>query len=226
MGSGWCDINALPLSTPNLPHLLPCCGCHPQPHSFPQLLGADYTFPSHYQRLNNVPFCLYLMTHGYFAFYHVATNLLMRKVDTTMAARRAPVFWRRVAVGVVVFVMGERLCGRWHLCGSAILVWPSGVAARLQGCSIGLFDWLHWPTHIGNSKKVACMAPLMPTVPPCLQRTSWLSWRPSPSAASRTTRTKTRQFMGLQRSSGRHDRLRTHLHVPTCLSARVTLAAA
>jgi len=74
-------------------------------HYFYQLLGADYTFPSEYQRLNNVPFSMYLCTHGYFAFYHVAANLLMRKVQTHLRSRGKSVARQRAAVGAVVFLL-------------------------------------------------------------------------------------------------------------------------
>lgn len=50
-------------------------------HYFYTLLGAEYTFPAH--RLNDVPFCLYLMTHAYFLFYHALANVVQR------VARRA-----------------------------------------------------------------------------------------------------------------------------------------
>jgi len=33
-------------------------------HYFYRVLKADYTFPAH--RLNDVPICLYFMTHAYF----------------------------------------------------------------------------------------------------------------------------------------------------------------
>ena len=45
-------------------------------HYFYTLLGAEYTFPAH--RLNDVPFCLYLMTHAYFLFYHALSNVAQR----------------------------------------------------------------------------------------------------------------------------------------------------
>ena len=44
------------------------------------MLKADYTFEAH--RLNNVPFNLYLMTHAYFMFYHVLSNVMLRFIRT------------------------------------------------------------------------------------------------------------------------------------------------
>ena len=38
--------------------------CRRYTHYFYRVLKADYTFPAH--RLNDVPICLYLMTHAYF----------------------------------------------------------------------------------------------------------------------------------------------------------------
>jgi len=45
-------------------------------HYFYNVLGASYTF--HAWRLNDVPFALYLMTHSYFHFYHVLSNIALR----------------------------------------------------------------------------------------------------------------------------------------------------
>jgi cycloeucalenol cycloisomerase len=45
-------------------------------HYFYNVLGAKYTFNAH--RLNDVPFCLYLMTHSYFALYHCLASIVFR----------------------------------------------------------------------------------------------------------------------------------------------------
>lgn len=45
-------------------------------HYFYRVLKADYTFDAH--RLNDVPICLYFMTHAYFMFYHVLSNMAVR----------------------------------------------------------------------------------------------------------------------------------------------------
>jgi cycloeucalenol cycloisomerase len=37
-------------------------------HYFYPVLGASYTFVA--WRVNDVPVCLFLMTHSYFMFYH------------------------------------------------------------------------------------------------------------------------------------------------------------
>ncbi|CAI7856979.1 unnamed protein product [Closterium sp. NIES-53] len=47
-------------------------------HYFYTLLGASYTFPS--WRLNDVPFALYLLTHAYFCFYHIISNITLRRL--------------------------------------------------------------------------------------------------------------------------------------------------
>jgi len=62
-------------------------------HYFYSVLEARYTFPSH--RLNNVPIALFFATHFYFVFYHTASNMLLRKVETSYRpgpARRL-LFW-------------------------------------------------------------------------------------------------------------------------------------
>lgn len=48
-------------------------------HYFYDVLGVSYTFPA--WRFNNVPFCLYLMSHSYFAAYHTLSNLALRAVS-------------------------------------------------------------------------------------------------------------------------------------------------
>jgi cycloeucalenol cycloisomerase len=64
-------------------------------HYFYTVLGASYTFPA--WRLNDVPFALYLITHSYFHFYHVLSNIVLRW------------FWRRfdnrVGVASALFVV-------------------------------------------------------------------------------------------------------------------------
>ena len=69
-------------------------------HYFYQLLGADYTFPSDYQRLNNVPFSMYLFTHAYFAFYHVVANLLLRRTRRALVLY-SPVYTALAQTGVI-----------------------------------------------------------------------------------------------------------------------------
>lgn len=50
-------------------------------HYFYSVLKAEYTMPA--TRLNNVPICMFFATHFYFSSYHLASNLLLRKVVTT-----------------------------------------------------------------------------------------------------------------------------------------------
>lgn len=47
-------------------------------HYFYTLLGAAYSFPVRVQ-LNDVPVMLYLITHGYFMFYHTLTTIALRR---------------------------------------------------------------------------------------------------------------------------------------------------
>mmetsp|Transcript_6017 Transcript_6017/g.10866 ORF Transcript_6017/g.10866 Transcript_6017/m.10866 type:complete len:281 (-) Transcript_6017:216-1058(-) len=54
-------------------------------HYFYKLLGASYTFPA--WKLNEVPICLYLMTHAYFCFYHALANVLLRRVRNAVKGR-------------------------------------------------------------------------------------------------------------------------------------------
>ena len=50
-------------------------------HYFYRVLKARYTFDAH--RLNDVPICLYLMTHAYFMFYHSFSNRVIRTIRDT-----------------------------------------------------------------------------------------------------------------------------------------------
>ncbi|KAL6759528.1 cyclopropyl isomerase-like protein [Haematococcus lacustris] len=58
-------------------------------HYFYVLLGASYTFKSF--RLNDVPICLYLMTHAYFCFYHALANVCIRRVGHLFAGSHSAV---------------------------------------------------------------------------------------------------------------------------------------
>lgn len=72
-----------------------------------QLLGAAYLFPAEYQMLNDVPFSMYLCTHGYFAFYHVCGNMLLRKTKTWLAAKGHSKRVQQIGMAVVIFLLGE-----------------------------------------------------------------------------------------------------------------------
>lgn len=67
-------------------------------HYFYSVLEAHYSMPSH--RLNNVPIAMFFATHFYFSSYHLASNLLLRKVTTSYK----PSALRTVLFGTVVVV--------------------------------------------------------------------------------------------------------------------------
>ncbi|XP_073013936.1 cycloeucalenol cycloisomerase [Typha latifolia] len=52
-------------------------------HYFFTVLGASYTFPS--WRMNNVPHTTFLMTHVCFQFYHVGSNMTLRRLRHSIA---------------------------------------------------------------------------------------------------------------------------------------------
>ncbi|XP_042492334.1 cycloeucalenol cycloisomerase isoform X1 [Macadamia integrifolia] len=52
-------------------------------HYFFTVLGASYTFPS--WRMNNVPHTTFLLTHVCFLFYHVASNMTLRRLQHSIA---------------------------------------------------------------------------------------------------------------------------------------------
>ncbi|KAJ4766614.1 Cycloeucalenol cycloisomerase [Rhynchospora pubera] len=52
-------------------------------HYFFSVLGASYTFPS--WRMNNVPHTTFLLTHSCFLFYHMASNMTLRRLRHAIA---------------------------------------------------------------------------------------------------------------------------------------------
>uniref|UniRef100_A0A0E0R796 Cycloeucalenol cycloisomerase n=1 Tax=Oryza rufipogon TaxID=4529 RepID=A0A0E0R796_ORYRU len=52
-------------------------------HYFFTVLGASYTFPS--WRMNNVPHTTFLLTHACFLFYHMTSNMTLRKLRHSTA---------------------------------------------------------------------------------------------------------------------------------------------
>lgn len=52
-------------------------------HYFFTVLGASYTFPS--WKMNNVPHTTFLLTHVCFLFYHVASNMTLRRLRHFLA---------------------------------------------------------------------------------------------------------------------------------------------
>lgn len=60
-------------------------------HYFYTVLHCSYTLPAEPYVLNSVPFALYLITHGYFHFYHTISNMLLR------------VYWRTVGEGQTLY---------------------------------------------------------------------------------------------------------------------------
>ncbi|KAJ7945723.1 Cycloeucalenol cycloisomerase [Quillaja saponaria] len=60
-------------------------------HYFFTVLGASYTFPS--WRMNNVPHTTFLLTHVCFLFYHVASNMTLRRLRHSIADLPEKVQW-------------------------------------------------------------------------------------------------------------------------------------
>merc|ERR1711976_1122977 len=65
-------------------------------HYFFKLLGAAYSFPA--WNLNEVPICLYFMTHAYFCFYHSLSNVLLRRVRNATTGSKVLQFMASVAL--------------------------------------------------------------------------------------------------------------------------------
>ncbi|KAL5707300.1 cycloeucalenol cycloisomerase [Ranunculus cassubicifolius] len=60
-------------------------------HYFFTVLGASYTFPS--WKMNNVPHTTFLLTHVCFQFYHVASNITLRKLRHSIAGLPDSIQW-------------------------------------------------------------------------------------------------------------------------------------
>ncbi|KAL5660220.1 hypothetical protein ACJX0J_027345, partial [Zea mays] len=60
-------------------------------HYFFTVLGASYTFPS--WRMNNVPHTTFLLTHACFLFYHMASNMTLRRLRHSTAHLPQSICW-------------------------------------------------------------------------------------------------------------------------------------
>ncbi|KAL2934463.1 Cycloeucalenol cycloisomerase [Bienertia sinuspersici] len=60
-------------------------------HYFFKVLGASYTFPS--WRMNDVPHTTFLLTHVCFIFYHVASNMTLRRLRYALASLPEKIRW-------------------------------------------------------------------------------------------------------------------------------------
>uniref|UniRef100_A0A7N2MN52 Cycloeucalenol cycloisomerase n=1 Tax=Quercus lobata TaxID=97700 RepID=A0A7N2MN52_QUELO len=60
-------------------------------HYFFTVLGASYTFPS--WKMNNVPHTTFLLTHACFLFYHVTSNMTLRRLRHSIADLPEKIQW-------------------------------------------------------------------------------------------------------------------------------------
>ncbi|KAM1185991.1 hypothetical protein ACFX2G_015542 [Malus domestica] len=70
-------------------------------HYFFTVLGASYTFPS--WKMNNVPHTTFLLTHVCFLFYHVTSNITLRRLRHFTAAWPEQVQWVAEAAWILAF---------------------------------------------------------------------------------------------------------------------------
>ncbi|KAF1893403.1 hypothetical protein Lal_00001873 [Lupinus albus] len=68
-------------------------------HYFFTVLGASYTFPS--WRMNNVPHTTFLLAHVCFLFYHVASNMTLRRLRHFIADMPEKVQWAAEAAWIL-----------------------------------------------------------------------------------------------------------------------------
>lgn len=74
-------------------------------HYFYNLLGVKYEFPDPLHRINNVPVPMFLITHGYFLFYHTGTTLVLRRWWTSITYVSMPRGLQVAASAAVVLLM-------------------------------------------------------------------------------------------------------------------------
>lgn len=70
-------------------------------HYFFTVLGASYTFPS--WKMNNVPHMTFMLTHVCFLFYHVISNMTLRRLRHAVAGLPQKVQW--VAEGTWILAL-------------------------------------------------------------------------------------------------------------------------
>ncbi|KAM1736940.1 hypothetical protein ACFX12_015234 [Malus domestica] len=70
-------------------------------HYFFTVLGASYTFPS--WKMNNVPHTTFLLTHVCFLFYHVTSNITLRRLRHFTAEWPEQVQWVAEAAWILAF---------------------------------------------------------------------------------------------------------------------------
>ncbi|KAF8086089.1 hypothetical protein N665_0635s0020 [Sinapis alba] len=70
-------------------------------HYFFQVLGASYTFPS--WKMNNVPHNTFFMAHVCFLFYHVASNITLRRLRHSISDLPDSLRWCFEAAWILAF---------------------------------------------------------------------------------------------------------------------------
>ncbi|KAG2259072.1 hypothetical protein Bca52824_078366 [Brassica carinata] len=70
-------------------------------HYFFQVLGASYTFPA--WKMNNVPHSTFFMAHVCFLFYHVASNITLRRLRHSISDLPDSLRWCFEAAWILVF---------------------------------------------------------------------------------------------------------------------------
>ncbi|EYU26179.1 hypothetical protein MIMGU_mgv1a011213mg [Erythranthe guttata] len=70
-------------------------------HYFFTVLGASYTFPS--WKMNNVPHTTFLLTHVCFLFYHVASNMTLRRIQHSIAHLPEKTQWLFKSAWILAF---------------------------------------------------------------------------------------------------------------------------
>ncbi|KAM7273850.1 hypothetical protein ACFE04_028514 [Oxalis oulophora] len=70
-------------------------------HYFFKVLGASYTFPS--WRMNDIPHTTFLLAHVCFLFYHVTSNIILRRVRNFVAGWPDKLQWIAQVACILVF---------------------------------------------------------------------------------------------------------------------------
>jgi cycloeucalenol cycloisomerase len=126
--------------------ILSYIGNHFWTHYFFRVLGARYSFPLTWA-VNEVPICMYLLTHGYFLTYHVVAGEALDRVQSRLGKRyvfvASLVFGYLAAVTEAVTISSVPYYS-FHD-ERAFLVYGSAFYAIMLGIS---FHWYH--TSLGS----------------------------------------------------------------------------
>ncbi len=145
-------------------------------HYFYTVLGARYSFPVALQ-LNGVPFFLYLVTHGYFVFYHTCTTIALRAFYASRLGAS------RVAAAAVVFALAvfTAFMETWTISNVPFYSHPSMWRMYTVGSVFyGIYFYVSFPmfARVGETRRWTAQEALLDSLAACMAVTVLLDlWR-------------------------------------------------